>query len=683
MYKLSRFLLALALLSMHGHVADAAQIHSPANVTWTAGQPAIDLNESSLAQLGRDGLSLRVRFQLPPNGTNRNLLQWQSLNRRSGFRLFATAEPGWELHFEMAFDWANPRNNRSLQLSAPGSIVGDGQTHEATVRFTGPHLELYIDGVLVDEEWPVGGLAHATGQPFLVDPEGSLQSVWVWDRALDKEEILEMSGGPSAVTAREEKLFGPEKAVTSYWKPPGFNTWVGDCMPFFHEGRFHLFYLIDRHGHASKWGLGAHQWAHVSTSDLLHWDFHPLAIGITDEAEGSICTGSALAFEDAIYGFFAVRTCDGSPARLTSARATDGVHFEKSDWSISLRPPYSGPPARDPMIFRDPVTNIFHMLVTTELSGATIGSMPPVNVLAKRGGCLAHLTSKDLVTWDQQPPYLVPGFTDQPECSDWFEWNGWYYLIFSNNGVARYRISRGPHGPWLKPRVDVFDGPQARVLKTAAFTGNRRLGAAFLTQSSAGYAGHLVMRELLQHEDGSLGTTFVKEMEPASLATVPLGIQQLAGTVTGSPTRVLVESFSGLAIGAIDHIPRNFRLKLRVKPEPKTSAFGLCVRGSGLYEKGHELRLEPSREKVGWRHLDSDTIEENGRAAIYNVGRLEMGLDLEVIAKDDILDVCVDGRRTLINRAKPSFNGDRLFLFAQNGSATFEHIEVEPLMDSR
>jgi len=45
------------------------------------------------------------------------------------------------------------------------------------------------------------------------------------------------------------------------WSPEGLNTGVGDVMPFSHDGTFHLFYLFDRRGHESKWGLGAHQWA--------------------------------------------------------------------------------------------------------------------------------------------------------------------------------------------------------------------------------------------------------------------------------------------------------------------------------------------------------------------------------------------------------------------------------------
>lgn len=166
-------------------------------------------------------------------------------------------------------------------------------------------------------------------------------------------------------------------------------------MPFFHEGRFRLYYLFDRHGHGSKWGLGAHQWAHASTRDLVEWTEHPMAIPITQPEEGSICTGSVFFSGGEYHAFYAVRTADGSPARLTSARSRDGIQFEKSDWALELREPYSGPPVRDPVVFRDPATGLFQMLVTTEL-------LKPA--FAGRVGCLATLVSKDLRKWERREP---------------------------------------------------------------------------------------------------------------------------------------------------------------------------------------------------------------------------------------------------------------------------------------
>ena len=102
-----------------------------------------------------------------------------------------------------------------------------------------------------------------------------------------------------------------------------------------------------------------------------------------------------------------------------------------------------------------------------------------------------------------------------PECPDYFEWNGWYYLTFLQGGWARYRMSREPLGPWTCPAVDTYDGPGVFAMKTAAFGEGRRIGAGFVPWRQEGrddggqqYAGNLVFRELIQHPDGTLGSRF-------------------------------------------------------------------------------------------------------------------------------------------------------------------------------
>lgn len=293
-------------------------------------------------------------MRLPRDAANTTLAAWHTEERKQGFRLHtSTGEPASLLEFEAAFDWKHSRNNHPLRVAAPLRAFRPDALQEVLIRFTGPKLELSIDGVLMDEEWPVGRVAPPTAVPLLLTT-GALQKVMLWNRALSDDEIALHSGGAQKIAGREREILGPLRPLTQYWKPRGWNASVGDCMPFFNEGRFHLYYLFDRRGHASKWGLGAHQWAHASTLDLVEWTHHPMAVPISRQDEGSICTGSVFFSSDEYHAFYAVRTADGSPARLTSARSKDGIHFEKSDWSMALREPYSGPPARDPVVFRDP-----------------------------------------------------------------------------------------------------------------------------------------------------------------------------------------------------------------------------------------------------------------------------------------------------------------------------------------
>ena len=113
-----------------------------------------------------------------------------------------------------------------------------------------------------------------------------------------------------------------------YFKPEGA-LFVGDCMPFVHEGVFHLFYLLDENHHQGRNGVGGHQCAHASTTDLLHWQHHPLALSNEEECEGSICPGSVFWHAGAFHAFYATRKPDWSQ-HLSHASSADGVTFVKT-----------------------------------------------------------------------------------------------------------------------------------------------------------------------------------------------------------------------------------------------------------------------------------------------------------------------------------------------------------------
>ena len=174
-----------------------------------------------------------------------------------------------------------------------------------------------------------------------------------------------------------------------YFKPAQKTRFAGDCMPFFHDGVFHLYYLLDEGHHSALGGLGGHQWAHASSSDLIRWTHHhPLAIAITDEWEGSICTGSTFFHGGTYYGFYATRWRDRTQ-HLSLATSTDGIHFTKTQPNPLASPPpgYNPYDYRDPFVFLNDQTGLFHMLVTASLLAfmiplsATLVQAMPLSVL--------------------------------------------------------------------------------------------------------------------------------------------------------------------------------------------------------------------------------------------------------------------------------------------------------------
>lgn len=412
-------------------------------------------------------LNAPLPADLPPRWQLRFTLPGHSGPLLAAGTLQASWEGGRAL-FSLGYDCGRP----------PLGLSASAQPGDEVLLDVGPaRLGLYVNGALRDEEWPLGrpllsGPCRRLAMPAAIRPSGPL---------------------PAPAPEAPASLQG--------WKPRnrGDNFHIGDCMPFVQGDTFHLFCLYDRRGHQSKWGLGAHQWGHLCSGDLRSWREFPLAVAIDRPEEGSICTGSVAYHAGIYYAFYAIRACDGSPARLSWSTSADGVHFVKSGRTFSLGPPYDAPSARDPKVFRDE-QGLFHMLVTTSLVGA-----------GESRGCLAHLTSPDLLRWTQLGPLVTLDIADQPECTDYFYRQGFYYLIYSNFGVARYFLSRSPLGPWTAPAHNVVVDRDYRVPKCALWRG-RILFAGFRIDPGVQWGGRVHMYEAHQEADGSLRFGGVPEM---------------------------------------------------------------------------------------------------------------------------------------------------------------------------
>ncbi len=350
-----------------------------------------------------------------------------------------------------------------LTLRAEADI---NDTVEITV--TECHLSLFVNGALCDEEWPYGNIS-------LEQLTSDLPEFGVTDKVIKNKAVLR-----KGILSEELRIKGVN---------------IGDCMPFSDsnaDNRYHLFWLYDRHGHRSKWGKGAHQWAHASTLDLIHWDEHPMAIEITDSYEGSICTGSTIFAENKFYAWYAVRMVDGSPARVTYSVSDDGEAFVKSGKYFLLPERYHLESVRDPkVIFFE---NKYHMLITTSL-------------LETGNGCLAHLVSDnaDMSNYTDLGPIIEWTDGEQPECPDYFKLGEYYYLVWSIKAKARYIYSKQPFGNngWITPENNIIDC--GRVPKAAFCPWNDELVfAGFEIDSPLWYAGRLVLKKATQNPDGTL-----------------------------------------------------------------------------------------------------------------------------------------------------------------------------------
>jgi beta-fructofuranosidase len=468
-----------------------------------------------------------------------------------------------------------------------------------------------------------------------------------------------------------------------YQKPEQVGYYVGEPVPFWHDGVFHLFYLLDREHHAGNNGLGGHEWAHASSRDLVEWEQHPIAVELGKPGEHDAATiggGSVIEHEGTFYAFYGTRTPQVTGDRVSQhvclATSTNGVHFTKHPGNPVLSAPegYSHANFRDPCVFRDDL-GVFHLLVTGELTG----ERPPV-----QRGCLANFTSLDLRSWRREEALLIPGYAGLPQSPGYFHWNGYYYLTLTVNWQLHYRVSRHALGPWRCPPVDTLDGRGLAGLKVAGF-GERRLAVGFLRwrdqkrdHGAYLYGGNAVFRELVQGDDGTLWTQFPAAMVPAAGEPLPFSVTALAGDVDVVGREHLhVRAGDGMGLVRFTRRVREGRISCVIEPRRNAGAYGFFLRAAGLMEQGYEVRFMPHERLVWVRNLQRQMTLSDNRydTALYGVTDLDKPVTVELLLTNDIIDLCVNRRRCLISRY-PDWYGDELYLFCERGEACFDGLQI-------
>ena len=451
-----------------------------------------------------------------------------------------------------------------------------------------------------------------------------------------------------------------------YFKPAEADLFTGDCMPAFHDGTYYLYWLLDQGHHAGLNGLGGHQWALSTTKDLVNWQHHPIAVGIDEEWEKSICTGSVIFEKDKVYAFYATRVKEGDRVyeQLSYAISEDGgFTFAKQQPNPFYYAPAECEPGhfRDPKVFKDDKGG-FHLFVTAYKKNPVIKDM---------GGYLVHLVSDDLENWKEVAPVLDGQFTS-PECADYFLWNGWYYLIWSMGmGDTYYVKSRNPYGPWEYPDDQALLEPWSNVVKTAWFPGDRRIAASFIPyrendRTGTQWGGNVLLREVIQLKDGKLGTRFVEELLPQRQKRVnnlSPTFQPGACIRSANGGDITIEATDGVGAVTYENMPEKYRITMTITPHTNYHQLGLFLKATDQ-ENGYMVELDADARKLKIENVQIEALKG-----------MNEPMTLDIIANGEYIDVCYNGTRCNINRLRDE-KGNKMHLFVKNGSATFSNVEI-------
>ena len=479
-------------------------------------------------------------------------------------------------------------------------------THSVRARLgTDAKFSMLVDGVGYDED----GVADRT-----IPTPSEVVAIGVSPRVSGLA-LTTPAGAPLVAEPYTKRI----KRSIQFWTPDGHNAWVGDVAVGTFNGRFHLFYLLDRRHHSSKGGVGGHYFAHLSSADLVTWDDHGavvqndawwmtqgtgtpfvrdgklhLTYGLhTSRITKETCTA---AYWEDYKANGAVRTfkfgeLPGYPSGATYATSEDGILFTPSKTLIH--------PAENPTVY-------------TRTDGR-LG-------LAWEQGKL--FVSEGIGNWT-----LFDGDTHSAgDCPCVFEWDGRHYLIQGFNRMS-YNIDGrvGGWADWSQSGDDIYDG--LSVPMVAAWSNNRRILAGWLNHPQ-GWGGWLVLRELVQNGDGTLGLKWLPEVTP------PGKIYEYE-CPAGKDLVVRISREKG-----------GKELEFRIEAAKGRAQFADAEVGAGA--PGQKTQAELNREGKGVR------IASQTSFAIQNIAGLDrsycarLNVAYDVKSGCTLFDAEIAGRRTLV-----------------------------------
>ena len=420
-------------------------------------------------------LTLNVNLDAPKGAETLYELGPMKLVLRPGERGGYDESGGNYLHFPLA-DGSCPVLEATICAKAGrvgiplGCLANPAGDHLVTLDLSPARWSIGVDGRR-DEDFPL------PSEPV------------VWKGTAVGKSLSPRVKDVSFATPARKDAFPPEpdrKPITrsiQYWTPDDHNAWVGDVAPATLNGALHVFYLLDRRHHGSGAGIGRHQFAHVSTSDLRNWTEHPLAVPIRESWQ-TVGTGTPFLKDGHVALAFGWHTTrfkglpKGLPVGGTYATSTDDIHFTNSGQAIGA--------AQNPSVYTRP-----------DGSYLQLGS--------HGGGGMS--TSKDLVKWDRVDARIPIG----GDCPALFDWHGHRYLLQGFTGMAYSEDAKSNvFVNWSKEPDKLYDG--LAVPMVVPWKDDRRIYIGWMGQQ--GWGGWLVFREVVYYPDGHLGLKWVPEIEP-------------------------------------------------------------------------------------------------------------------------------------------------------------------------
>ncbi|OOQ61410.1 glycoside hydrolase family protein [Mucilaginibacter pedocola] len=502
--------------------------------------------------------------------------------------------------------------------------------HEIALDFSGVRWTLYVDDELVDNDFPLGY------------PKWEGQNTWKINPALVSNAELFIPGLKPEKVALQTPRTSPE---IQYWTPGYHNAWVGDVATLYHNGRYHVFYLFDRRGHASKFGKGGHYFEHISTTDFKTWTEHEAATPIEEQWE-TFGTGTPFIFDNKLSISYGLHTTRLYPKEQTALPLLwdyynkNGVTGTVKYDTLSVYPAGSTYSVSEDGISNFHKTKIlFHPCENPSVYTDPEGRL---RMLANYGA-KGTWESKDIAGgWRS----INPGFPPGGDCTFFFRWGKYDYVIGGFTGFWT-KPAAAPEGDFtdgVKAGLDFYNG--MNVPAVSQVKDGRFIIAGWIP--IAGWGGALGIHEMIQSPEGRIGTKWMEEIIPQTQSAKAIN--------------------EGLGIPVTVDKP-SFMLTFDVEPgEDVASKLGVLLEGAGSEAQACEMQVSPGAKRAQYgigkpgSFADAEKSLREGGApqsvrnyAIENLSHTDKPFTVRMLLKysdkfgGTLIDTEIAGERTMIS----------------------------------
>ncbi|MFP4177819.1 MAG: family 43 glycosylhydrolase [Acholeplasmataceae bacterium] len=429
---------------------------------------------------------------------------------------------------------------------------------------------------------------------------------------------------------------------------------IGDTMPFYDDGRWHIFYL-----HEQPPSPGFHPWYRMSTTNFYEFEDHGEVIPVVhdlNDPELALGTGSVIKKDDTYHLFYTSHNSRVDPVQsIMHATSDDDMETwdKRPENTFNAKDTiYDEDNFRDPHVVYIPEDQAYWMLITTRAHGR---------------GVIAYYRSTDLVNWEDQGILFdngsATGTTDSTsnlECPTLVHHQGYWYLVFSEQWptrVTRYRYSESPYGPWQEPPNDTFDGEGLYAGKVDS-DGSRMIltgwvSSDFNREPEFLWGGQLVAHELSANDQGLLDVKPIQEVDEKISREMPLTIDSSNIDTEGDSLDFGRSNYDYVVYDTLTGINK---ITGRIKLGRSDGRFGIYFGVDG-HESSFHYAFDQTNDTIGFYDGSFiDTDQRNPKTSNRFILNDDQSYDFTLIFEEgqtiegSVVTLYLDGRRALTGR---------------------------------